>query len=66
MSETISSASVVKKTKKNQDVVSDNLSLKKNSYGLFKQTKRINNQPKPLTIKPLLGEMNYTDYPFLN
>lgn len=65
MSETISSASVVKKKKK-QDVVSDNLSLKKNSYGLFKQTKRINNQPKPLTIKPLLGEMNYTDYPFVN
>lgn len=64
MSETISSVSVVKKKK--QDVVSDNLSLKKNSYGLFKQTKRTNNQPKPLTIKPLLGEMNYTDYPFVN
>lgn len=64
MSETISSVSVVKKKK--QDVVSDNLSLKKNSYGLFKQTKRTNNQPKPLTIKPLLGEMNYTDYPFVH
>lgn len=66
MSETISSASVVKKQKQKPNVVSDNLSLKKNSYGLFKQTKRTNNQPKPLTIKPLLGEMNYTDYPFVN